>query len=340
MAVALFACKRGDERGERSAPSPTDVSPAGASDPSTPLAKIGDRVITLGEFQERINRQSPYVRGRYTSLEHKKEFLSNMIRFEVLALEAKKRGLDKDADAINAMKQVMVQKLMRTQFESSMNPESIPESELRAYYTANQNIYNKPEEVRVAAIIMGGNKSRAEKVAKQAKAGDGNTDKGFRALVAKHSSDEESRRSGGDLRYFSRANKTIPKAVITAAFALGQTGAVAGPIKAGGKFYVIRQTGRRMPVTKSFEKVEPQIRDRLYRNKRRKAQRDFINGLKKATPIEIFEKRLKEVKIDRKAKAEGGEGGHGHGLPSDIPAMPGDDRQTKQPDNQLKPLTP
>ena len=304
---------------------------AGGADPSAVLAKVGDRVITLGEFQTRINRQSPYVRGRYTSLEHKKEFLKNMIRFEVLALEAEKRGLGKDPDAINAMKQVMVQKLMKVQFESTMNPESIPEAELRAYYSANTNLYNKPEEVRVAAIVVR-RASAAKKVAAAANAAPGSSNKGFRELVSKHSIDEESKKTGGDLRYFSRQNKKIPKAVVDAAFALKKTGAVAGPIKAGGKFYIIKQTARRMPVTKPFEKVADQIRDRVYREKRRRAQRDFIDGLKKSTPIEVFEKRLRGVKIDRSAKATG----HGTGL-GDVPAMPREPRAV--PDGLATPPT-
>src|SRR4051812_437405 len=47
------------------------------------LAKIDDVIITVGDFQNRINQQSPYVRARYTSLERKKEFLDNLVRFEV-----------------------------------------------------------------------------------------------------------------------------------------------------------------------------------------------------------------------------------------------------------------
>ena len=53
------------------------------------LAKVDDVTITVGEFQERINQQSPYVRARYTSIERKKEFLDNLVRFEVLAKEAR-----------------------------------------------------------------------------------------------------------------------------------------------------------------------------------------------------------------------------------------------------------
>ena len=59
---------------------------------SAPLARIDDVTITLGELQERINRQSPYIRARYTSLEQKKEFLDSLIRLEVLAKEAARRG--------------------------------------------------------------------------------------------------------------------------------------------------------------------------------------------------------------------------------------------------------
>ena len=37
-----------------------------AQELQTVLARIDDLTITLGEFQERINRQSPTVRQRYT----------------------------------------------------------------------------------------------------------------------------------------------------------------------------------------------------------------------------------------------------------------------------------
>ena len=74
--------------------------PQSAAELSAPLAKIDDVTITVGEFQERINRQSPYIRARYTSLEQKKEFLDSLIRFEVLAKEAYKRGLDKDPEVV------------------------------------------------------------------------------------------------------------------------------------------------------------------------------------------------------------------------------------------------
>src|SRR5204863_2813647 len=111
------------------------------------LAKIDDVVITVGEFQDRINKQSPYVRARYTSLERKKEFLDNLVRFEVLAKEAQKRGLSKDPEVVRTMKQVMIQKLLSSEFDK-MKVDDIPDADCKSYYDAHPEEFNKPEEVR------------------------------------------------------------------------------------------------------------------------------------------------------------------------------------------------
>src|SRR5262249_54288248 len=96
-----------------------------AADLKQSVAQIDDVTITVGEFQQRLNQQSPFIRARYTSLERKKEFLDNMVRFEVLAKEAANKGYDKDAEVLRTMKQVMIQKLMKDEFENRVKLEDI-----------------------------------------------------------------------------------------------------------------------------------------------------------------------------------------------------------------------
>ncbi len=80
-------------------------SGGGAKSASGPaVAEIDDVKITIEDFQDRINKQSPYLRSRYTSLERKKEFLDNLVRFEVMAREAEKKGYDKDPEVVRSMK--------------------------------------------------------------------------------------------------------------------------------------------------------------------------------------------------------------------------------------------
>jgi len=334
-----LGCSRSDDDNAKKT-----VALAGAgqsqADLDAVLAKIGDTEITVGEFQDRINRQSPYIRARYTSKEQKLEFLDSLIRFEVLAKEALRRGFDKDPDVIRTMKQVMIQKLMKDQFETKLSPDSIKEDDMRAYFKEHRNDYNKPEEVRVSAIIVKG-KAKGKSVAEQAKGEAGKTNKGFRDLVSKHSTDEKTRLRGGDLRYFALDSKEIPEAVKKAAFALGRTGQVAGPVAAKGRFYIIKQTGKRKAISKTFEKVKRQIQNRLYRDKRTKAQKSFIDGLRGSAKIKIFDDKLRKVKIDTSARSSVDDG-HGHGAQSDQEAAPPAPTMPTMPNENknLKPQAP
>jgi peptidyl-prolyl cis-trans isomerase C len=313
--VLVASCqKRSDEqRGSRAGGGNKGPSspPQSAEELKAPLAQIDDVTITLGEFQERINRQSPYIRARYTSLEQKKEFLDSLIRFEILAKEAYRRGLDKDPEVVRTMKQVMIQKLMRDEFDAKVTADTVKDADMKTYYDANSAEYVKPEEVRASAIILK-NRAQADRVLLEAKGDAGKTNKGFRDLVTKYTADEETKLRGGDLRYFDMTTKDLPAPVVKAAFALVNTGDVSGVVDAGtGQFYILKQTGRRKAMTKSFEDAKPQIRNKLFREQRLQAQKDFVDGLRAKAKIEVNEGNLAKVRIDTSAA---GDDGHGHDL--------------------------
>ena len=298
----------------------TSAPPQSQAELSAPLAKIDDVTITLGEFQERINRQSPYIRARYTSLEQKKEFLDSLIRFEILAKEAYRRGLDKDPEVVRTMKQVMIQKLMRDEFDTKVTADNVSDDEMKKYYDANVADYVKPEEVRASAIIIK-NKAQADRVLLEAKGDAGKTNKGFRDLVGKYSQDEETKLRGGDLRYFDASSKDLPAPVVKAAFTLINTGDVSPVVDAGnGTFYILKQTGRRKAMTKSFDEAKAQIRNKLFREKRLQAQKDFVDNLKAKAKIDIDEANLAKVRIDT-SSAAGDD--HGHDLVPPAPAPEG-----------------
>jgi len=307
---------------------PAPAAPGGGARPApkqsnaeldAELAKVDDITITVGELQALLNRESPYIRARYTSLEQKKEFLDSLIRFEVLAKEAYRRGLDKDPEVVRTMKQVMIQRLMRDELDTKITAETVRDAEMRAYYDGNLADYVKPEEVRISAIIVK-NRAQADRVALEARGEAGKTNKGFRDLVNRYSQDEDGKLRGGDLRYFDAATKDVPAPVVKAAFALINTGDVSVAIDAGnGTWYVLKQTGRRKSMTKSFDDAKPAIRNKLFRDKRLAAQKDFVDGLKAAARIEINEPNLARVRIDTSQAVDDG---HGHDPPP-LPLSPG-----------------
>jgi peptidyl-prolyl cis-trans isomerase C len=323
--MGFIACQKPDNKNSAKAAATTQAPAQSAAELGEIVAEIDEFKITVGDFQDRINKQSPYIRARYTSLERKKEFLDNLIRFEVLAKEAKKRGLDQDPEVVRTMKQVMIQKLMKQEFETRVKPEDVKDDEMKKFYEEHKTEYNKPEEVRVSAIIVK-DKATADKVAAEAKGPKGADNKGFRDLVTQYSTDEASKTRGGDLRYFASDSKDVPAEVVKASFGLDKTGEVAGPIATKGGFYVVKQTGRRKALSKSFDEVKRQIQNRLYRDKRTQAMEDFVANLRKAAKIAVNDDKLAKVRVDTSGAGAPGMPGSPddpHGTLPGMAPMPG-----------------
>jgi peptidyl-prolyl cis-trans isomerase C len=264
------------------------------------VAKVDDNVITVGDVQERINKQSPFIRSRYTTLEKKKEFLDNLIRFEVMAAEAQKRGYDKDPEVIRVMKQQMISKFLQKDFESKLKVEDVPDADVEKYYAAHPEEFNRKDEVRVSQIVLK-DKAKADKVAAEVKAlpkAPTADQKPFRDLVAKYSEDEDSKQRSGDLTFFDKDSVAYPRPVVEAAFKLTEVGDVAGPIKTDKGYHIIKLTQKKPGFTRPLAEVKRQIQQRLFRDLRTKSMDAFIANLRQKSKIDIYEDKLGKVLID------------------------------------------
>ncbi len=336
VATLVAGCQE-DNKASRAKKAGAQPAQAG-TDLNLALAKVDDVTITVGELQERLNRQSPYIRARYTSLEQKKEFLDSLVRFEVLAKEAQRRGFDKDPEVVRTMKQVMIQKLMKDEFETRVTPESITDAEIKAYYDGHLDEFVKPEEVRASGIVVK-TKAQAERVAAEAAGDAGKTNKSFRDLVTTYSSHEDTKQRGGDLRYMTAATKDWPKPVKDATFALANTGDVSGVVDAGdGTFWVLKQTGRRKAMTRNLEDAAQQIRNKLYREKRVETQKQFIAALEAKAKVVVDEANLGKVRID--TSTGGGGDPHGETLPMPDLTNPPAEAPSAMPPPVAPPTTP
>jgi peptidyl-prolyl cis-trans isomerase C len=314
-ALAQPACKKS---GKGKGP-----SLAGGAD-SPVVAKVDDAVITVNDFQERINKQSPFVRARYTSNEKKKEFLDSLIRFEVMANEAERRGYDKDPEVLRVMKQQMISKFLQKDFESKLKVEDVPDADVEKYYSEHPAEFNQKDEVRVSEVQVK-DKAKADKAYAEARAlpkaaavPTTPDQKQFKDIVAKYSDDEDAKQRGGDLGFFDRDTTRYPKPIVEAAFKLNEVGDVAAPIKTEKGWAVIRLAQKRPGFNRPLAEVKRQIQQRLFRDTRTKAMDNFVAELKKKSNIEINDANLSKVVIDTGT----GAGGPAMGAPMG-PGMPG-----------------
>lgn len=269
------------------------------------VASINGSNIYMDDYKDRMEKQSPYIRSRYDSLEKKKEFLDNMIRFELLAQEAIKKGYDKDPEVLRAAKQVMTQKLMTEEFDAKLKEDQVPEADKQKYYEEHKSEYNKPAMRRASHILIkvaegadaktwAAAKTKADKALKEAKAAKADDPNAFRDLVAKYSDDENNKTRGGDLGYFSSTEEGGPmaKEFSDAVFAVAAVNDFAGPVKTKLGWHVIRLTGIRDKIERSYEQVKGQIEHRLFKDLRTKKYDEFLANLQKAAKITINDKAL------------------------------------------------
>jgi len=89
-----------------------------------------------------------------------------MVKFELLAREASRRGLDKDDEVVRTKKQVMIQQMMKTEFEDKVKLADITDQEIEAYYKAHPEEFNKPAQMRASQIVLK-DEAKAKKILKQ-----------------------------------------------------------------------------------------------------------------------------------------------------------------------------
>lgn len=305
-------------------PTKPEVSPAkgvvkttSAGEPATPaatgevLARIGDQVITLDDFEKRLAQQSAFARGRYNSLQRKKEFLDSLVRFELLAMDAEKKGLANDPEVVLARKQALVKALTANEIRGLVKLEDITDADIKAYYDAHIEEFDKPAEVRAAHILLETEAAAKALAAEIQGKLDADPRKGrqiFAEYVRQHSKDEATNRFGGDLQFFGKPGDrpvhrgadqpTVPPAVASAIFEIDKVGAITAPIQTSAGWHIAQKTGFRRPYKRDLADVRTSIRNKLFRVKKGKAMEAYVQSLKDGVTITIDDAVLDKAKVD------------------------------------------
>lgn len=285
--AALAACSKGSKK-------------------TGPFVAEGDGVaVTADELKKKLDEQSPFVRARYATLDRKKEFLENLIRFELLAREARARGLDKDPEVQETLSKIMVQKLVRQAFDDEKAKPS--DDEVRKYYDAHVDEFVKPERIRVSAVLFNapaGSPQRAAKSAEAKKAlarvkSEGQKNPlAFSNVARELSEDAPTKASGGDLGYRTREELTAQYSaeLAGAAFALKE-GQESGVVETRQGFAILKLGARQAPINRPFDEVKGQLAARIGREARTRDFDVFMKNLREKSSIKVNDAELEKVVV-------------------------------------------
>ena len=270
------------------------------------LAKVGDRTITLGDYEAALEHMDQFDRMRYQAPDRRKELLQEMIDVMLLADEAREKGYDKDPVTQQETREILRDAMLKRARVGVPTPNEIPAEEVRAYYEAHRSEFQEPERRRVSVIVLPGDAGAAAVLEQARKA----TPVQWGELVKQRSVDPQAKASvppemAGDLGFVAPPGDThgtnlrVPEEVRAAVFEGGRPGDVVGHlVKTGGKVYVVKLTSRTEPHDRTFEESERGIRVKLAQDKLRAREDALLDDLRKQYPVTIDEGALAQVKVE------------------------------------------
>ncbi|HAN32789.1 MAG TPA: hypothetical protein DCQ06_14440 [Myxococcales bacterium] len=307
-----------------------------AEQQSIPLATIGARIITLGELEARLRQQPDAIQAQYRTLNKRKEFLLNWVKFEVLVEEARRQGLDKDPEVVETVKQQMVRRLVRESVLKTITTKDITDAEVQAYYDNNVRLYHKPLQVEVRHLLLK-DEARAKRVRKELLAGSMGSAAKLSALwgdyIKRVSEDKasvpflgtlgmvsETAPKGATAAELARLN-SIPQNLRAAALAL-KPYTLSEALSSDRGWHVMMAVSRSPAVDKSIEQVKGSIKRRLLKRKRNLARKSFVDELMTKSKIDYNDEAIRllpppKIKNRKPTKADlnvktGAHHGHNH----------------------------
>jgi hypothetical protein len=267
------------------------------------LARVGDKPITLGDYASALARMDRFERLRYQSPERRKQLLDEIIAVELLADEARRRGLDREPDTQLRLDQALRDEVLRDLRATAPTPESLPEPEVREYYDAHQDEFREPERRRISEIVTAHEQEARHLIdaLRNASALD------WGQAVRKHSAGRKDTAPlplelEGDLGIVSAPGQAgseppLPEPLLRAAFGIEKVGGVCSdPVFAQGQYHVLRLTSRMPARQRTFAEAERSIRVKLVQQRVATNQQQLIDELRKKIPVSMNHTLLATMK--------------------------------------------
>jgi parvulin-like peptidyl-prolyl isomerase len=249
-------------------------SVAFAQKQETIVAQVGDRKITLKEFNEKLAE----VKRSAINPPTKEQFLEDLIRYEVGVLEAEKRQLQKDPIVQDRFKQELYKALLEKELGQKVQNIQVNDAEMKEWYKKNPELRLSHILIELKFGASAEQKAEARKRANEIFQEVKNSKRPFEELVRIYSDDPITKALGGDMGWITKVN--VVPTVYNEAQKMRDS-EIRGLIETPFGLHIIKLTGRR-----TFENADKrQVRLAVFEEKKVKQYNDFFDKLKKSYSI-------------------------------------------------------
>lgn len=252
------------------------------------VAKIDSDVITTKDIEQEVSALPEFAREFFKGQDGMSKLVDELVKKELLYVEAKKRGLDKDEDFQRKFEEIKKNALITRLLEKEMKAlPQVTDKEVKEYYDAHKDEFVQPTAVRLSQIVVK-SEDDAKKVYDRLQKGEP-----FNKLAAEVSIDKTSAKAGGDLGMFKRGemNQELEKV----AFRLKKN-QISMPVQLKDGIHILVATDIKGTAL-DFDKVKGGLSQQLMAKKQQDGLEKFIEGLKKNYKVEINKDNFAKIKL-------------------------------------------
>jgi len=250
------------------------------------IAKIDSSVITTKDVEQEINALPEFAKEFFKGQEGMARLVDELVKKELLYVEAKKRGLDKDEEFQRKFEEIKKNALITRLLEKEIKAvPQLTDKEVKEYYDAHKDEFIQANAVRLSQIVVKA-EDDAKKVYERLQKGEP-----FNKLAAEVSLDKASAKSGGDLGLFKRGemNQDLEKV----AFNLKKN-QISMPVPLKDGIHILVVTDIKGSALE-FDKIKGSISQQLMAKKQQDGVEKFIEGLKKNYKTEVIKDNFSKI---------------------------------------------
>ena len=148
LGLAVVGCSKGTEGGK-----PGEKKEVKFSNPNV-IAKIGSTEIKDTDLDAILSQIPEPYRARYATPEAKREIIEKMAEVKMMAMEAKKKGIDKKPATKLKLEYIGDQILARDLEESAVENIKVNDADIAKYYNDNKDKFAQGPRVKVRHILV------------------------------------------------------------------------------------------------------------------------------------------------------------------------------------------
>ena len=281
---------------------PAAPAPAAEDHSKDVLAKMGDKVVTVGDIEDELAKIPPQFLSHFNDPVRKQQYIQSIVDRMLFAEEAKAKGFMEREDVKEKVNSYVERILYSEYLKTLTDGLTVTDEEVAKFYETNKDSFMAPEKIKAKHILV-----KTEEEALNVKA---ELDKGadWDELAKKHSTDKSNASRGGDLGYFSRGR--MVKEFDDVAFTL-EVGKIGGPVKTQFGYHLIKVEDKKPAEQQTLEQVDKQVRTKLLGVKREQKMDESRKSLTEKYHLTVNWDKVSEIKVGSgsPAMAAPGQGG-------------------------------